>query len=441
LKEFEKLEKQLKKDLESIKTIETKAKNLYKQGIIDEKKFLEIINHLKTVVNQIEKVLSLIKQYKFQKKVNNLIQSLPFPQVVKNYSQKKLKEKENSIKKENFDRIIIKRELLKKLKMEKIEKKYEERKKELELVKLKKRSFPLKLKSFSINFDLGKYSHLNKVFDFFMLKFNFFYIPILEFLDRYNLSRTQKHLLATIYTITMVFFSYLTTIFFSLLVLYYLEVVTNIEVLKKIAKYSFFLGLISIIILVFYPYYYIKQKEKEIEDVLPFALVHMSAITSSGVNFYLALKMIAETKEYKSLSEVFQKIVALVEVANMDIISAIKEVAEDVPSRKLREILNSIVYITKTGGDITQYLNQKAEEAILNLKISKEKYIGFLDVFSDLYVVLIVAIPILFISIVAVLSSFSPSEKLYKIAKLGAYVFIPLFDLAFLLLLNLQQKS
>ena len=434
-----KLEEQLKKNLETVKLIELKVKNLYRKDLISEKEFFDIINNLNLIVEKVHFILSLIKKYKLQKKVNEVIQSLPIPQTIKDYSQKKLTEKENLIKKENFNRIIIKRELLKKLRMQEIEKKI--RKIEIERRIDRKKKFSLKLKSFSVNLDISKYSHLNRIFDFFMLKFNFFYIPILEFLDRFKLNRLQKHLLATLYTITMVFFSYLITIFSSLIVLYHLEVLTDVVLIKKIAKYSFIFGLFAIAIMLFYPYYYVKQKEKEIEEVLPFALVHMSAISSSGVNFYLTVKMIAETKEYKSLSEVFQKIVALVDIANLDLVSAIKEVSEEVPSKKLREILNSIVYITKTGGDLTQYLNQKAEEAILNLKISKEKYIGFLDVFSDLYVILIVAIPILFVSIVAVLSSFSPSERLYKIAKLGTYVIIPLFDLAFLLLLNLQQKT
>jgi len=436
-----KLEEQLQKNLELIKLIEIKAKNLYKENAINEKEFFDIIFSLRATINKVHSLISLIKNYKLQRKIDRVIQTLPLPQSVKNYSQKKLVEKENRIRKENFDRIIVKRELFKKLRMQEIEKKVKKLELRKEHLTKKKKTLPFRLKSFSVNVDLDNYSALNRIFDFFMLKFNFFYIPILEFLDKFKLNRLQKHLLATIYTLTVTFFSYLLTIFASLVVLYYLEVITDVNLIKNIAKYSFFFGLIVIVLLILYPYYYIKQKEREIDEVLPFALVHMSAIASSGVNFYLTIKMIADTKEYKALSETFQKIVALVEIANFDIINAIKEISEETPSKKLREILNSIIYITKTGGDLTQYLNQKAEEAILNLKISKEKYIGFLDVFSDLYVILIVAIPILFVSIIAVLSSFSPSENLYRIAKLGTYVIIPIFDLAFLLLLNLQQKT
>jgi pilus assembly protein TadC len=438
IKKLEKIKLKLVKEFELLEKLKKYNKILYFSGRIDKNDYILLDKEISLFEKKIKEILDEINKLFRLKKLNDTIQKLPIPSKIKEIPQKNINKRIERIKKKNYDRIIVKKSLLKKL----AQRRKLERVKELQKrLNKEKKLMNLKVKIPKFKFDLQESTTLNKIYDFFFFNFPFIYVPAVEFLSKFNLSRHQIRLLALIYTLLFIFVSYLAAIYLSLFILYFLKVITDVKLIIFFMKITFFIGIFLVILAIVYPYYDMKQKEQEINNILPFVLVHMSAIASSGINFYQVLRMIAETKEYKVVADEFEKIILLVDFGGMDLISAINLIADQTPSSKLREILRSISYILQSGGDIEKYLNQKAEEAIMNLRINKEKYIGFLDVFSDLYVILVVAIPILFISVVAVLGSFSPSEKLYKFTKFAAFVIIPLIDILFLVILNFQERS
>jgi len=400
--------------------------------LIDHDTYVSLQKKIEQLKNKLTLLDKLIDRYFFFSKLNKKVQSSKLPSKVKDISQRIVNSHKEKIRKLNTSKIIIKKSLLQKLNKRAIKRPKRE---------LPKKKSNLGFKKLRINVNFGDSKKISRVFDFFLFNFSFIYLPAFEFLARFNLSFFQRSLLATVYTLVFIFIAYLTAAYLALLVLYLMKVITNLKFIIAFMKVTFLLGLVIVALLIFYPYYNLKQKESEIDQILPFALVHMSAIASSGINFYHIIKMIAETREYKALAEEFEKIVILTEYTNLDFLRAMEIVADDTPSEKLKEILKSLVYIIRSGGDVEKYLKQKSEEAILSLKIGKEKYIGFLDVFSDLYVILVVAIPLLFVSIIAVMSSFSPSEKMYKFAKFFTFVVIPLLDIGFLLLLNFNKQE
>ncbi len=426
LERIKKIEEALNKELEILEKLKEVEDLKFKKGYYTREEYLELKNEIILLTNHITKILSLIEKYKKEHKLAN--SNIP---VISHYYKLKRENRAKQINRFLGDKIIIKRKLHQKLK-EKNSKKRKDVKdfisKEKKKRKVRKAISLTNLKSF------------DKLFNFFLNLLPDFYLWIYNYLRKFDLTPFQRNLLSVVYILSFFLLSYLSVIFLALSFLFFMKKI-SLEFFKKTLLFLTFLGVLVIMILLTYPFYSFNEKRRKINAYLPFALIHMAAISSSGINFYYVIKMIAETKDYKDLAEEFQKIISLVEEFNMSLTDALKLVGEQTPSDELADILRSIVYLTKSGGDITNYLQQKSQEAILEYKYNKEKYTSSLDVFSDLYVILVVAIPLLFVSTISILSSFSSSPILEKIAKLGTYILIPFLNLMFILILKMSGRE
>jgi len=426
LERIKKIEGTLNKELEILKNLEKVINLKFNKGYYTREEYLELKNEISLLTKHINKILALINNYKREHKLANS----NIPLINKYYARKK----EKRIKQINRflgDKIIIKRRLHQKLK-----EKQTKKKKIVKNIQLKEKR-KNKLKK---GVSLTNFKSFDKLFNFFLNLLPDFYLWIYNYLRKFDLTPFQRNLLSVVYILSFFLLSYFSIIFFSLLFLFFMKKI-SLEFFKKAFLFLIFFGFLVIITLLVYPFYSLNEKKRKINAYLPFALIHMAAISSSGINFYYVIKMISETKEYKDLAEEFQKIVSLVEEFNMSLTDALKLVSEQTPSDELSDILRSIAYLTKSGGDVTNYLQQKSQEAILEYKYNKEKYTSSLDVFSDLYVILVVAIPLLFVSTISILSSFSNSPILEKIAKLGTYVLIPLLNVIFILILKMGGRE
>ena len=90
----------------------------------------------------------------------------------------------------------------------------------------------------------------------------------------------------------------------------------------------------------------------------------MAAVASSGVPPTKMFQLISESEEYGEIAVEAEKIVNYIEIFGYDILTAIKTVALTTPSPMFREFFNGMVSTTQSGGDVKNFLTQKAEEAI-----------------------------------------------------------------------------
>ncbi len=193
-----------------------------------------------------------------------------------------------------------------------------------------------------------------------------------------------------------------------------------------------------------YPFQLMESKRSSIETNLPFAINHMAAVAESGVPPYIMFKLLSNAKEYGEMSNEAKKIVRNVEIFGMDIVRAIEEVANRTPSPELRRFLYGVVSTIETGGDLRLYLKASSEEAIMDYRMKREKYLTTLSTYADFYTALLIAAPLFFISTLSVMSLVGGQVMGMSInaaMKLGVYVFMPLLNMLFLLFLQLTQPK
>jgi len=229
--------------------------------------------------------------------------------------------------------------------------------------------------------------------------------------------------------------------------LFMLAIFGNLPLWFSFPGALFIAAIVSFAILIVfhaYPYQVLSSKKASIEANLPFALNHMSAIAASGVPPSTMFTLLADVKEYGKVADEAKSIVRNMQMFGMDMITAIKQVADRTPSTKFREFLYSIVSTIETGGDLKRFLKGVTQESLFEYRIKREQYLSTLSTYADFYTAVLIAAPLFFISILSVMAMIGGTimgMSIIDAMQLGIYAFIPLLNIVFIAFIHMTQPA
>ncbi len=202
----------------------------------------------------------------------------------------------------------------------------------------------------------------------------------------------------------------------------------------------------STTLLLFYIYPIEREdgRRKSIDNNLPFATVHMSAVASAGIPIDFMFGLIANFSEYGEVSEDSRLIMRNIKTFGMNYIDAIKNVEEKTPSADFKSLLSGIVSTVQGGGDLVTYLNANAEKALFDYKLKREKYVKTLATYADIYTVLLVAAPLMMISLLATMSIIGGEIMGMSIQDLMfviTWLVLPLLNIAFISFIHITYPN
>ncbi len=193
-----------------------------------------------------------------------------------------------------------------------------------------------------------------------------------------------------------------------------------------------------------YPFIRIKERRRSTTTNLPFAVNHMASVATSGVPPAIMFELISTSTEYGEVAVEIKKIVDFTKILGYDLLTAIRAVASTTPSPVFKEFLEGMVSTIETGGDLVSYLKQKGDEANLTYQLEREKYNQNISTFSDIYTGLLIAAPLFFVAALALVNMLGGKiggMGVDLVMALGAYIAIPLLNIAFLLFLQISQPD
>jgi flagellar protein FlaJ len=200
----------------------------------------------------------------------------------------------------------------------------------------------------------------------------------------------------------------------------------------------------AFLLLYVYPMQRAKSRAKSIENNLPFAITHMSAISSSGIPPEFMFSLIGGFKEYGEISEEANMIVKNIRTFGSSSIAAMKNVASQTPSKELKEILMGISSTIETGGNLTAYLREMSDKALFDYRIKREKYIKTLSTYADIYTALLVAAPLFLLSTMAIMSIIGGDImglSTSQIVTLMTWLLLPVMNTAFLTFIHITYPG
>lgn len=135
--------------------------------------------------------------------------------------------------------------------------------------------------------------------------------------------------------------------------------------------------------------------EGRINQELPFATIHMSAISGSMVEPSKMFEILVATKDYPYLEKEFIKLLNQINVYGYDFVTALRNVATNSPSSRLAELLNGLATTINSGGDLPNFFDKRANSLLFEYRIEREKYTKTAETFMDIYISLVIAAPMI----------------------------------------------
>lgn len=185
--------------------------------------------------------------------------------------------------------------------------------------------------------------------------------------------------------------------------------------------------------LIYYPNLEAGGRKSKIDIDLPYAITYMQAL-SSTIPLYDIFKSVFEADDlYGEVSKECGLIVRDVELFGMDLVSAIEETRKITPSDNFRELLNDLLLVHRSGGDLTSFFNAKSEGYREIARNEMDSLLQFLEMIAEVYVTAFLAGPIAII-IMLVAQNLTGQNTLGNIMPL-LYIGLPLGAIVLIVIL------
>ncbi len=153
--------------------------------------------------------------------------------------------------------------------------------------------------------------------------------------------------------------------------------------------------LITFFSLYFYPSLEKKSVANRIERELPFAVIHMSAISGAMVEPSRIFEILISTGEYKFLEKEFKKLINQINVYGYDLVTALKISASNTASPKLNELFNGLATTISSGGDLQGFFEKRSQTLLFDYRLEREKQTKSAETFMDIYISVVIAAPMM----------------------------------------------
>jgi flagellar protein FlaJ len=193
-------------------------------------------------------------------------------------------------------------------------------------------------------------------------------------------------------------------------------------------------------------YYYPSMEKKSVETKinreLPFATIHMSAISGSMIDPSNIFRIIISTKEYPCLEKEFTRLLNEINIYGYDLVTALRNIAGNSPSRKLAELFTGLATTISSGGDLPNFFDKRSESLLFEYKIDRQKQVKTSETFMDVYISVVIAAPMILMLLLVMIRisglGFSLSTSaITLITVMGVF----LINIVFLGFLHLKQPS
>jgi len=210
----------------------------------------------------------------------------------------------------------------------------------------------------------------------------------------------------------------------------------------KLIWIPFLVPVLTMAIMYYYPSTEKNTIARKVDQELPFAVIHMSAISGSGIEPMEIFKIIATSKEYPVLRKELRKVLNQINLYGYDLVTALNNVIKSTPSPKLAELFAGLSTTISSGGSLNEYFQKRAEGLLMDYRLEREKYTKVAETFMDIYISIVIAAPMILMLLLIMISisgfalPFPPNQMALIIV-----LIIGLINMIFIGVLQVKQPT
>lgn len=204
---------------------------------------------------------------------------------------------------------------------------------------------------------------------------------------------------------------------------------------------------IALPVVTFLAIYFYPNTEKQsiggrIDQELPFAVIHMSAITGAGIEPTEIFRIIGLSREYKYLRKEIRKVLNQINLYGYDLTTALTNAAKTTPSEKLSELFSGLATSITSGANLSEFFEKRAETLLLSYRLERQKYTKLVETFLDIYISIVIAAPMVFLLLIIMMAISGMNVGLGPLQiSIIAVSVIAVLNIVFLVFLQMRQPS
>ena len=195
-----------------------------------------------------------------------------------------------------------------------------------------------------------------------------------------------------------------------------------------------------LICFIYYPISVADSKKMKLDKNMVYIINYMSVLAGAGIMTEDVFQSFANLKDTYGIRDSARSIVRDIGLLGKDIISAIEAEAKRTPSKKYSKLLNGLLGITKSGGDLKKYLEETAKHEQEVRRRELVDIVNKLNMAAEIYITLGITFPIILIVLLSLMGifggtiggGFSPVQLM----ELMTYAIFPVAAIGIILLVD-----
>ncbi|MGC9203191.1 MAG: type II secretion system F family protein [Thermoproteota archaeon] len=201
------------------------------------------------------------------------------------------------------------------------------------------------------------------------------------------------------------------------------------------------------LLLFYYPKLRATDKSSALENETPFAAAYIAVMSTGGISPYVSITRLGRFYLLPSLREFARILEIKVNGLGLDPVTAIEDVAKNLPSQEFKELLLGYASTLRVGGDVVHFLMRRTEllfqRSLATLKIIGERMGQIMEIYMVVAIIFSLGIYSIF-TVGVSLSSIMPAGAMGFFGSgaalfLFGYVIMPMISVVFLWFIDVTQ--
>lgn len=203
-------------------------------------------------------------------------------------------------------------------------------------------------------------------------------------------------------------------------------------------------ALLAFMIMYNYPALKAKTRKGKLDNELPYTASYLSILSSAGSSPDKLFISLSTAKTMPSSTEDANVILRDTKLLGKDMFSAVKTAADRSPSPRYTLFMEGLIATIRSGGDMTQYLNDESKELMRTRTMEMHQFLDSLGLMAEMYITLLVAFPLILIIMLGVMSTLGGAMggmSITAIMYMLTYLAIPFLAMVVILLIDAMSPK
>ena len=207
---------------------------------------------------------------------------------------------------------------------------------------------------------------------------------------------------------------------------------------------SFLTGLAILGVFYFIPIMKVGSRRQRLDQFLPFTSSYMTVLASAGVTPERILRSTAEKDPKFMLSDEIAQVIGRIDLLGYDVINAMTAEVDRSPSAAYQDLLRGFSGVIRTGGDMKKFFQGITEHFFQKRSLQVQSFLDTLGIIAETYVLMLIAFPLMLVVMLSIMASIGGSLggiDVFSFMYLLAFILIPICGIMFLFILDSMQPK